>query len=160
MSQRQAIFEKIAQGLDFPIDEPILVGGNYRPVMQHGDQVHVSGQVPRIGKEVRVTGRVGEAVTLDQARHAACICVMRSLCILRQHLGSLDRIDQVLNMAVYTQCSADFTQLSEVADAASDLLHEVFGEPGAHVRTSVGVYQLPKNASVELGLLVAVHPAA
>jgi enamine deaminase RidA (YjgF/YER057c/UK114 family) len=60
-------------------------------------------------------------------------------------------------MTVYTQSAADFTQQSEVADAASELLHAVLGEPGRHTRTSVGVFQLPKNASVELDLLASVE---
>jgi enamine deaminase RidA (YjgF/YER057c/UK114 family) len=56
---------------------------------------------------------------------------------------------------VFVQCTADFTQQSEVADAASDLLHRVFGDAGVHVRTAVGVYALPKNATVEVEMTVA-----
>jgi enamine deaminase RidA (YjgF/YER057c/UK114 family) len=83
---------------------------------------------------------------------------MRALVLLRQSLGSLDRIAQLLRVTVYTQSAADFTQQSEVADAASDLLHTVLGAAGTHTRTSVGVAQLPKNAAVELDLIAAVTP--
>jgi enamine deaminase RidA (YjgF/YER057c/UK114 family) len=61
-------------------------------------------------------------------------------------------VDRILRITVYVQCTPDFTQHSEVADAASDLLHTVLGEAGIHARTSIGVYQLPKNATLELEL--------
>ena len=122
----------------------------------HAGTAYVSGQVPRIGSTVVVTGRVGAEVPLEEARHAARICAVRTLAILRQTLGSLDAVAQALRMTVYVQSATDFTQQSEVADAASALLHEVLGDAGRHTRTSVGVVQLPKNAAVELDLVVAV----
>ena len=64
---------------------------------------------------------------------------------------------QILRLNVYVQSASDFSQLCVVADGASDLLYEIFGEQGVHTRTSVGVYQLPKNAAVELDLRVAVR---
>lgn len=66
----------------------------------------------------------------------------------------------MLRVGVFVQCTADFTQQSEVADAASELLHRVFGDAGVHVRTAVGVYALPKNASVELEMTVAAKESA
>jgi enamine deaminase RidA (YjgF/YER057c/UK114 family) len=75
---------------------------------------------------------------------------------LRQALGSLNRIERMLRLGVFVHSSADFTRQSEVADAASDLLHEVFGSCGGHARTAVGVCQLPKNAAVEIELTVAI----
>ena len=81
---------------------------------------------------------------------------MRALALLRQTLGSLDALSQVLRMTVFIHCSADFTQHSEVADAASELLYSVLGAAGVHTRTSVGVFQLPKGAAVELDLIAAV----
>ena len=150
---RESRFQAIAARLGHSFDGAIQVGGHYAPVVHHGTEVYVSGQVPRVGSSLVLTGRVGTELTLIQAQTAAGICVMRALALLRQSLGSLDAVERVLRMTVYVQCSADFTQLSEVADGASDLLHEVLGEAGVHTRTSVGVYQLPKNAPVELDLI-------
>jgi enamine deaminase RidA (YjgF/YER057c/UK114 family) len=133
---------------------PILIGGDYVPVVHDGDLAYVSGQVPRVGQQVVVTGRVGEGTSLEDAQKAARICAIRAILLLRQQLGSLDRVKQVLRVGVFTQSAADFTQHSEVADAASKLIKSVFGDAGAHARTSVGVYQLPKNASVELEMTV------
>ena len=126
--------------------------------MRHGDVVYVSGQVPRVGSTVVVTGRAGADVSLAQAQTGAKVCAMRALALLRQNLGGLDRIQQVMRVTVYTQSAADFTQQSEVADAASEVLHTVLGAAGIHTRTSVGVAQLPKNATVEVDLIAAVTP--
>jgi enamine deaminase RidA (YjgF/YER057c/UK114 family) len=149
-----------AQTVGFPLDEDIRIGGNYVSVMQHGELLYLSGQVPRIGTEVKVTGRVGDAVSLQQAQYGAQICALRALCLIRLHLGSLASVQQILHVGVYTQCTDSFTQQSEVADAASKLLHDVMGDAGRHARTSVGVYQLPKNASVELNMTLALRPAS
>ena len=84
--------------------------------------------------------------------------IVRSLAIVRQALGSLDRVKRVLRVTVYVQSAADFTQQSEVADAASEILYTVLSPAGGHTRTSVGVYQLPKNGSVEIDMVVAITP--
>lgn len=139
-------------GHDF--DGPILAGGDYVPVVHDAGLAWVSGQVPRVGSQVVVTGRVGDTTSLADARRAARICAIRALLLLRHELGSLDRVRRVLRVGVFTQSAAGFTQHSEVADAASALIKAVFGEAGAHARTSVGVYQLPKDASVELEMTV------
>ncbi|WP_427915044.1 RidA family protein [Ramlibacter sp. MMS24-I3-19] len=139
---------------------PILGGGDYVPVVHDGDVAYVSGQVPRVGRKVVVTGRVGGSVTLAEAQQAARICAIRGLLLLQAQLGDLDRIARVLRVGVYVQSAATFTQQSEVADAASALLKTVLGDAGAHTRTSVGVYQLPKDASVEIEMTVRTRPTA
>ena len=136
-------FQQAAAALGHRFDGEIKVGGHYVPLVRHGDVVYVSGQIPRVGDTVVVTGRAGAEVPLA---------------LLQRSLGSLDQVDRILRLGVYVQCAADFTQHSEVADGASDLLCQVLGDAvGAHARTSVGVYQLPKNATVELELSAAVR---
>jgi enamine deaminase RidA (YjgF/YER057c/UK114 family) len=111
-----------------------------------------------VGDRVVITGRAGTEVPLEQAQLAAKVCTLRALALLQRSLGSLDKVRAVLKLNVYTQSAEHFTQQSEVADAASELLHAVLGPgAGAHARTSVGVYQLPKNATVELDLVAAVE---
>jgi len=143
-------FEALATRLNARFDGEIRIGGNYASVVADGRTLHVSGQVPRVGTEVVVQGRVGGDVNLDAGQHAARICAMRVLAVLRQHLGSLSKVARIAKINVFVQCTEHFTQHSEVADAASGVFHEVLGERGVHARTSVGVYQLPKNAAVEL----------
>lgn len=156
MSNRNPKFTQIAQQLGYDFDGQILIGGHYVSLIEHQGVIELSGQIPRVGSAVVVTGRVGESVALSEAQTAAKICVMRALALLRNHLGDLERIDKILKLNVFVQSAHDFTQQSEVADGASDVLYEIFGEAGVHTRTSVGAYQLPKNASVELDLRVAV----
>jgi enamine deaminase RidA (YjgF/YER057c/UK114 family) len=149
-------FESQAQALGFDFNGEIKIGGNYAPVIQHGHVVYVSGQIPRVGDRVVVTGTAGQGVTLEQAQIAAQICVIRALALLRNQLGSLSKIKQVLRITVYVNSAHNFTQQSEVADGASDILFRVLGEAGRHTRTSVGVAQLPKGATVELDLIAAI----
>jgi len=156
---RDHIADRIAAELGHSFEGEIRVGGHYASLVRDGRTAYLSGQVPRVGTEVVVTGRVGAETSLDQARLAAQICTLRALAILRQSLGSLDAVDKVLRITAYMQTTPDFTQQSEVADAASDLLHRVFGEAGVHTRTSVGVYSLPKNAAVELDMIVTLREA-
>ncbi len=156
MSRDQALTQA-AQQLGYDFDGEIKAGGNYQPLTRDGHTIYLSGQVPRVGSTVVVTGRVGTEVDLARAQLAAKICVMRALVLLQRSLGSLDAVQQILRLNVFTQCAEHFTQLSEVADGASELLVQILGPAGTHARTSVGVYALPKGASVELDLTVAVQ---
>ncbi len=153
---RDALFDRQAAELGHRFDGEIRIGGNYVSVLRQDSHVYVSGQIPRVGETLVVVGCVGADVDLARARHAAKVCAMRALVLLRQELGGLDKIGRILRMTVYVHCSEHFTQLSEVGDAASELLHAVLGDAGRHTRTSVGVRQLPKNAPVELDLIAAV----
>ena len=154
---RDEAFLDAAQALGHSFDGEIKRGGNYLPLVRVGDTVYVSGQVPRVGDTVVMTGRAGLDVTLEQAQLAARICAMRALALLQRSLGSLEKVRAVPKVNVYVQCADGFAQQSEVADAASELLVAVLGPDGAHARTSIGVFQLPKNAAVELDLVAVAH---
>jgi enamine deaminase RidA (YjgF/YER057c/UK114 family) len=154
---REERFEKIAQKMGYSFDGEMKVGGNYSPLVQHHDTIYISGQIPRVGNEIVIQGALGGEVTLEQGQLAAKICVMRAVALLKKHLGSLDKVKKVFQISVYVQSMASFTQQSEVSDGASEVLHEIFGEAGIHSRTSVGVFQLPKNAPVEIAFVVAVE---
>lgn len=82
---------------------------------------------------------------------------MRALALLQRAVGSLDTVQSILRISVYVQSAPTFTQQSEVADDASEVLFAVLGDAGAHTRTSVGVLQLPKNATVEVDLIASVR---
>jgi enamine deaminase RidA (YjgF/YER057c/UK114 family) len=149
-------FAAVEAALNYSFAGEIKTGGNYVSVVQHAGVAYVSGQVPRVGDQVVVTGRLGADVPLAQGQLAAKICTMRALALLRQSLGSLDRIARILRVTVFVQSADGFTQQSEVADGATEVLHAVLGEAGMPTRTSVGVLQLPKNAAVEIDLIAAV----
>jgi enamine deaminase RidA (YjgF/YER057c/UK114 family) len=151
-----ARFRPTADDLGHRFDGEIKIGGNYVPLIRHQNELYISGQIPRVGDTVMVTGRAGADTTLAQAQLAAKICAMRALALLQRSLGSLDDVKRLLRMTLYVQCAQDFTRQSEVADGASEVLFFVLGDAGAHTRSSIGVYQLPKNATVELDLIAAV----
>lgn len=149
-------FAQAALELGHRFDGEIKIGGNYSPVVRDGQQLFVSGQIPRVGDEVLYVGTVGAGIDLASARTAAAICAMRALAFVQRAAGSLDAVHAVARITVYVRSAPDFTQQSEVADGASDLIARVLGPVGAHTRTSVGVLQLPKGAAVELDLIARV----
>lgn len=150
-------FNEEAAALGYSFDGEIKIGGNYVPLLREGNTVYVSGQIPRVGSDIVVTGSAGDQTDLSRAQVGAKICAMRALALLQRSLGSLERVKAILSISVFVQSAQHFTQQSEVADGASDLLFKVLGSAGAHTRTSVGVYQLPKNATVELSLVATVE---
>jgi enamine deaminase RidA (YjgF/YER057c/UK114 family) len=154
---REAIFKREAAALGYGFDGEIRIGGNYAAVVRDGNHVYVSGQIPRVEDSVVVTGRAGAETSLAQARIGAKVCALRALALLRRSLGTLERIKAIPRMTVYVQSAPTFTQQSEVADAASEVLVNVLGLAGAHTRTSVGVFQLPKNATVEVDLIATIE---
>lgn len=149
-------FAQAALELGHRFDGEIKIGGNYSPVVRDGQQLFVSGQIPRVGDEVLYVGTVGAGIDLASARTAAAICAMRALAFVQRAAGSLDAVRAVARITVYVRSAPDFTQQSEVADGASDLIARVLGPVGAHTRSSVGVLQLPKGAAVELDLIARV----
>lgn len=155
---RDSRFQFEAELLGHSFDGEIKIGGNYVPIVRDQDQIFVSGQVPRVGNVVVITGAAGSDVDLARAQIAAKICVMRALALLQRSLGTLDKIKAIQRITVFVRSASDFTQQSEVADGASEVLFRVFGVAGVHTRTSVGVLQLPKGATVEIDLTASVLP--
>ncbi len=155
---RDSKFLEASAALGYQFDGEIKIGGNYVPLIQDGNHIYISGQIPRVGNEVVVTGAAGTKVTLVQAQLAAKVSTMRALALLQRTLGTLERVNKILKINVYVQSEPSFTQQSEVADGASEILYAVLGQAGAHTRTSVGVLQLPKNATVEIDLIATVTP--
>ncbi len=143
--------------LGLALPEPATPAYNYVPVAVWKDTAYVSGQLPREGGEVRTTGRLGEGVSLEQGRAAARLCALQALAVLRQALGSLDRVARVLKVTGFVASAPAFFDQPRVVDAASELLGQVFGEAGRHARSAVGVAALPRNAPVEVELVVALR---
>lgn len=149
------LFKKLAAEIGIDFSAEVQAMHRYERAVGHDREVHVSGHLPRLRGAVAVSGRVGAAVTLEEARRAARLSAIRALAALRQHLGSLARVGQVLRLTVYVQGAEGFAQHAQVADAASDILHAVLQEAAGHARTTLGVHQLPENAAVQVDLVVA-----
>jgi enamine deaminase RidA (YjgF/YER057c/UK114 family) len=104
-------------------------------------------------------GRLGEDRDLDYGKAAARACGLMILAQLRAALGSLDRVDRVVKLGVFVNSAARFTDQPKVADGASQLMVDVFGDAGKHARAAVGVPTLPLGVAVEVDAVVAVKPA-
>jgi enamine deaminase RidA (YjgF/YER057c/UK114 family) len=126
-------------------------------VVVHGGVARTSGQLPRIDGKLICTGLLGDTVTVEEASRASAVCVLNALSVLREELGTLDRIERVLTLLGFAAV-APGTQMQPAAiDGASRLLFEVFGEAGRHTRSAIGVASLPRGGTVELEVAVAVR---
>jgi enamine deaminase RidA (YjgF/YER057c/UK114 family) len=129
----------------------------YVPVVVTGDLAHVSGQLPFVDGRL-VTGRLGEDVSLEQGHAAARACGLMILSQLHAALGSLDRVERIVKLGAFVSSAATFSDQPKVANGASELMAEVFGEAGRHARSAVGVPVLPLGAAVEVDAIVALSP--
>ena len=130
--------------------------GSYVPVIRTGNLVFLSGILPLVEGKLLRQGRVGKDITIDDAREDAKRVVMNALAVLRSHIGSLNTVKRCIKITGYIASSPDFTEQPKVLNAASDLLHEIFGEAGRHARAAVGVTVLPLNAPVEIEFIFEV----
>ncbi|MCB2084294.1 MAG: RidA family protein, partial [Sphingomonadaceae bacterium] len=110
----------------------------YVPVVLAGGLAHVSGQLPFVNGTL-VTGRLGEDVSLDDGAKAAQACGLMILAQLKSALGSLSRVERIVKLGVFINSTGSFTDQPKVANGASELMQNVFGEAGRHARSAVGV---------------------
>jgi len=122
----------------------------YVPSVQTGALLLVSGQLPMEGGSLRSAGRVPEHVSLEEAKQCARVCVLNGLAVAKDALGSLDRIRRVVRVGCFVASTPEFTDQPKVANGASELLQEIFGEAGRHARAAVGSVALPLGAPVEI----------
>ncbi len=139
--------------LAITLPRPTPPVGSYVPAARVGSLVFVSGQIPLKDGVVTLTGKVGGEVTLEQAQAAARQCAIAGLAIAADAVGSVDRIRRVVRLGVFVNSAPGFTAQPKVANGASDLMVEIFGEAGRHVRAAVGANELPLNAAVEVEML-------
>lgn len=138
-------------GIELP--PPPAAVASYVPVRTVGDLAYVSGQVPLVDGAMLHPGKLGADVTLERGAEAARRCALQALSALRDALGSLDRVAGIVQVTVFVASAPGFTDQSKVANAASDLLVDVFGDEGRHARAAVGVIELPLGAPVEVAVV-------
>ena len=127
----------------------------YVPVVVHGGVAHLSGQLPFVDGKL-VTGRLGEDVALEDGVAAARACGLMILAQL-QAAGLLERVERIVKLGAFVNSAATFTDQPKVANGASELMAEVFGDAGRHARSAVGVPVLPLGAAVEVDAIVAIR---
>ena len=129
---------------------------SYLPVVVEGNIAYVSGQLPFVEGQL-VTGKLGADVGVERGQQAARACALMILAQL-EAADLLDRVARIVKLGGFVACTPDFTEQPKVANGASDLFVEVFGDAGRHARSAVGVPVLPLGAVVEVDCIVAVDP--
>ena len=130
---------------------------SYVPFVEANGMLYISGQISFAEDGSLITGRVGEDLDLAAGQAAARRCGIMLLAQMKAALGSLDRVDRVVKLGVFVNSDPAFTDQPKVANGASELMQQVFGEPGRHARSAVGVPVLPLGVAVEVDAIVAVR---
>lgn len=130
---------------------------SYVPVVVSGGLAYVSGQVPMSEGKLLWKGKLGAELDFVAGAEAARQCGLQALSVLRAELGSLDRVRRIVKVSVFVASERGFTDQPKVANGASDLLVQVFGDLGRHARAAVGVAELPLSAPVEVEIVAEVE---
>jgi enamine deaminase RidA (YjgF/YER057c/UK114 family) len=144
------IDSRLAQlGIDLP--SPPAPVASYVPYVIAGNIVFISGQVTLAADGLKYVGIVGKDLSLDEGKAAARLCAINVLAQLKAAVnGNLDRVRRCVRLGIFVNAVPEYTQHPEVANGASDLIQEVFGEAGRHARAAVGAGSLPRNVAVEV----------
>jgi enamine deaminase RidA (YjgF/YER057c/UK114 family) len=147
--------ERLAElGLSVPeVAKPVAA---YVPAVTSGDLVFTSGQLPMKDGELMLTGKVGGEVAPEDATACAQQCALNALAAVKSVVGDLSRVVRVVKLVAFVSSTPDFSGQPGVANGASELVGEVFGDAGQHARSAVGVPVLPLDAPVEVEMIVEV----
>jgi len=147
--------EKLAElGLIVPeVAKPVAA---YVPAVRSGNYIYTSGQLPMRNGNLMATGKVGGEVTPEEATACAQQCALNALAAVKAELGDLALIKRIVKVVAFVASTPEFTGQPGVANGASHLFGEVFGDAGVHARSAVGVTALPLDAPVEVEILVEV----
>jgi enamine deaminase RidA (YjgF/YER057c/UK114 family) len=152
----QASAEQRLKNLGIDLPTPPQPFGTYVEAVQTGNLLFLSGMLPTEGRSAKFIGRVGAELDVETGRKAAYVAGLNALAVAREHLGSLDKVTRVIRLGVLVATAGDVRDQPKVADAASDLLQEVFGKKKNPSRLVYGVASLPLGAPVELELIFEV----
>ncbi|MCL8027428.1 RidA family protein [Nocardioides bruguierae] len=141
-------------GLSVPdVVKPVAA---YTPAVRTGSYVYTSGQLPMRAGELMTTGKVGGEVTAEEAFACAQQCVLNAIAAVKAEIGDLDQVVRIVKVVAFIASTPDFTGQPGVANGASELLGQAFGEAGVHARSAVGVPVLPLDSPVEVEMVVEV----
>lgn len=141
-------------GLTLP--KPAAPVAAYVPAVEQNGFLHISGQLPFDDAGELMRGRLGEDRDIGFGQMAARACASMLVAQIKAALGDLDRVAQIVKLGVFVNSDPRFTDQAQVANGASELMQEIFGEPGRHARSAVGVPILPLGVAVEIDAIVAV----
>ncbi len=155
-SSRPASAEQRLKELGINLPAPPEPFGTYVEAVQTGNLLFLSGMLPTEGRGTKFIGRVGAELDVDAGRKAAHLAALNVLAVARKHLGSLDKVTRIVRLGVSVATSGDVRDQPKVADAASELLQDVFGKERNPCRLVYGVASLPLGTPVELEVIFEV----
>lgn len=137
---------------------PEVTGSSYSfvPVIIHHGIAYISGQLPMENGEMKMTGKLGKNVSVEQAKELAELCILNGLSHLSAEIGTLDQVDRIIKLTGFVTSAEGFNEQPVVIDAASQLLEKIFGDNGKHARSAIGVAELPRSSPVEIEMIVAI----
>ena len=150
-----SIDQRLAE-LGITLPEPAVPVAAYVPAVEANGLLHISGQISVDDNGELIKGRLGEDLDVDAGTAAARRCGIMLIAQMKAALGSLERVERVVKLGAFVNSAASFTDQPKVANGASVLMQEVFGEAGRHARSAVGVPVLPLGVAVEIDAVVAV----
>lgn len=152
------IKDRLAE-LDITLPEVAKPLAAYVPAKRVGNQVWTSGQLPLVDGQLPITGLVGDEVSAEEAYSAARTCALNALAAVDAEVG-LDNVDSISKLVGFVASAPGFYEQPGVVNGASELVGEIFGDQGVHVRSAVGVAALPKNAPVEVEMVVELRSSS
>ena len=150
-----SIDQRLAE-LGITLPEAAAPVASYVPAVEVGGLLHISGQISFAEDGSLIKGRLGESLDLEAGQAAARRCGIMLLAQMKNALGSLDRVERIVKLGVFINSHGDFTDQPKVANGASELMQDVFGDAGRHARSAVGVAALPLGVAVEVDAIIAV----
>ncbi len=147
-------YEDKLRALGLTLPAPPKPVANYVPAVRVGNLLFLSGVLPSRDGQLIMTGKLGQTVSTEQGVEAARAAVLNGLSIIQHEAGSLDRVKRIVKMVGHIASAPGFTDQPQVLNGASDLLVSLFGAAGRHARVAVGAAELPRQAPVEIELIV------
>jgi enamine deaminase RidA (YjgF/YER057c/UK114 family) len=150
-------FDKRLNDLNIVLAKPSAPLASYVKIVRVGNLIFTAGHGPDKPDGTRVTGRVGDDLTLEQGQQAARLTAISLLSSLKAELGDLNKVKRIVKVLGMVQSTPEFKDQPKVMNAFSDLMVQVFGEKGKHARSAVGMSALPANWAIEIEMVIEVE---
>jgi enamine deaminase RidA (YjgF/YER057c/UK114 family) len=149
----ELMIEENIKNLGLELPEAPKPVASYIPSLLVSGLVFTAGQIPSVKGELKYKGKIGKELSEEDGMKAAEVCALNCLSVIKSAAGNLDDIEQIVKVTVFVNSAKGFTSQPKVANGASDLLVKIFGDRGKHVRSAVGVNELPLDAAVEVEMI-------
>lgn len=149
--------EKILDEMGYTLPPSVKPAGAYIPALKSGNLLFLSGILPFKDGKILKKGKVGKNLSLEESQQEAIQIVLNALAVVKEFLGSFEKIKQCVKITGYIASTEDFTDQPKVLNPASELMIKIFGDKGKHCRVAVGVCSLPLDAPIEMDFIFEIE---